>query len=205
MKKSLLSVALLACCLPVQSVLAEAQAPAQAPPASFHKFTQQPVTDAPLWTDQQQAVAEQEAKFLQQIKDSPNDKAAYANLANLYLIHNKTAKAIKAYQDAIIHDGENPKLFAALSIAYLHQSRYAMAKAMADQAVLISPDMAHAKKIQQYIAAKEEAIAQASASDAAMPNAMPNDGTHGSMAGGPHGAASAAPHGSAASPLHGVN
>ena len=203
MKKSFLSIALLACCLPVQSVLAETQA--QAPAAAFHQFTPQAATDAPLWSVKEPGAAKLEAKFLQQIKDSPDDKAAYANLANLYLIHNKTAKAIKAYQDAIIHDGENPKLFAALSIAYLHQSKYAMAKAMADQAISISPDMEHAKKIQEYIAAKQEAIAQASASDAAMPNAMPNDGTHGSMAGAPHGAATGSPHGAAASAPHGVN
>ena len=202
MKKSLLSVALLACCLPAQSALA--QPPAQDPAGAFHKFTQQAI-DAPLWSDQQQGAAELEAKYLQQIKQNPDDNAAYANLANLYLLHNKTAKAIPAYQEAIIHDGENPKLFAALSIAYLHQSKFAMAKAMADQAVSISPDMAQAKKIQEYIAAKEEAIAQASASDAAMSNGMPNDGSHGSMGGAPHGAAAGSPHGAAASAPHGVN
>jgi len=196
MNKSLLSIALLACSLPVQTVLAETQAPADA----FHQFTQQ-APDGPLWSDQQQGAADLEAKFLQQIQQNPDDKAAYANLANLYLIHNKTAKAVPAYQDAIIHDGENPKLFAALSIAYLHQSKYAMAKAMADQAVLISPDMAQAKKIQEYIAAKEEAIAQASASTAA----MPSDGAHGSMNGAPHGAAGGSPYGSAAGSPHSVN
>ena len=192
MKKTVLSTVLLALVLPVQSVLAEA------PAASPHQWEQQ-AADAPLWSEQEKAGADLEAKYLKQIKDNPDDKAAYANLANLYLLHNKTAKAIPAYQEAIIHDGENPKLFAALSIAYLHQSKFSMAKAMANQAILISPDMEQAKKIQQYIEAKEEVIAQASAPAVA----MPSDDIHGSMGGAPHGPASGSPHGSAVGSPHG--
>ena len=193
MKKTLVSAAVLVCCLPVQSVLAEA------PAAAMHSL-QQPTADAPLWSDQQKGAAEQEAVYLKQIQDNPDDKAAYALLANLYLIHNKTAKAIPAYQEAIIHDGENPKLFAALSIAYLHQSKFSMAKAMAGQAIQISPDMEGAKKIQQYIDAKEEAIAQASAADAA----MPDDGVHRPATAAPYGSAAGSPHGPAAGSPHGA-
>jgi len=191
--KKIVSIAALACCLSIQSVMAEA--PVVAP----HPVAQQ-AADAPLWSEQQQGAAELEAKYLEQIQANPDDKVAYANLANLYLIHNKSAKAISAYQEAIIHDSENPKLFAALSIAYLHQSKYSMAKAMADQAIKISPDMEQARKIQRYIDAKEQAIAQASASDAD----MPDDGVHRPAAALPYGSAAGAPHGSVASSPHGT-
>jgi len=119
-------------------------------------------TTQPFWSAKQKKAAEYENKMLQAIKDAPENKNNYANLANLYLSNNKTLEAIGAYQDAINHDPENPKLFAALSIAYLHQSKYSMAKAMAEQAIKLDPEMKHAMKIKEYILAKEEVISQAS-------------------------------------------
>ncbi len=80
----------------------------------------------------------------------------------MYLTNNKNAKAIDAYQDAITHDPENPKLFAAISIAYLHQAKHDMAKAMADHALKLDPKMTEVKKINEYIIAKQEAIEIAS-------------------------------------------
>ncbi len=127
----------------------------------------------PFWSEEQQQAAAYEAKLLEEIKNNPDGKNAYRALANLYLANNKTRKAIGAYQEAINHDSTNAKLFAGLSIAYLHQSKYSMAKAMADQAIKLDPNMKHAMKIKEYIIAKEEVIAQASkVSD------MPEDSTH---------------------------
>lgn len=163
MQRKVLSVALLLCGLPLQGALAGASA------SGVHPY-EQSAADAPLWTAQQKGLAEEEAKYLKQIKEDPDNPEAYALLANLYLLQNKAAKAVPAYQDAIMHDAENPKLFASLSIAYLHQARYSMAKAMADQAVLLAPDMEQARKIQQYIVAKQAVIAQASAQNGAIPN-----------------------------------
>ncbi|MFK5987051.1 MAG: hypothetical protein QM479_16710 [Pseudomonadota bacterium] len=119
-------------------------------------------TAQPFWSEKQKKSAEYEAKMLKAINDEPENKKNYANLANMYLANNKTLKAIGAYQDAINHDPDNPKLFAALSIAYLHQSKYSMAKVMAEQAIKLDPEMKHAKKIKEYILAKEEVIAQTS-------------------------------------------
>lgn len=118
--------------------------------------------DQPFWSDQQKKQAELESIYLKAISEYPDNKKNYAYLAGLYLTNNKTAKAIDAYQDAITHDPENPKLFAAISIAYLHQSRFDMAKAMADQALLLDPEMKQVEKINEYIIAKQEAIAAAS-------------------------------------------
>jgi cytochrome c-type biogenesis protein CcmH/NrfG len=127
----------------------------------------------PFWSAQQNKQAAFEAKMLKGIKENPEEKSNYVNLANLYLANNKTKKAIGAYQEAINHDNSNAKLFAGLSIAYLHQSKYSMAKAMAEQAVELDPEMKHAKKIKEYIIAKEEIIAQAS-----QKKTMPTDSTH---------------------------
>jgi len=119
-------------------------------------------TEAPFWSEKQKKAAEYENKMLKAIEDEPENKENYANLANLYLANNKTIKAINAYQEAINHDSANPKLFAALSIAYLHQSKYSMAKAMAEQAIKLDPEMKHAIKIKEYILAKEDVLSQAS-------------------------------------------
>ena len=118
--------------------------------------------NVPFWTANQTKQAELEAKYKKQIADNPEEKKAYAFLAGLYLTNNKTSKAIDAYQDAISHDAENPKLFAAISIAYLHHSKYDMAKAMADQALLLDPKLKQVGKISEYIVAKQDAIKAAS-------------------------------------------
>jgi tetratricopeptide (TPR) repeat protein len=127
----------------------------------------------PFWSAQQNKQADYEAKMLKGIKDNPQEKSNYANLANLYLANNKTRKAIKAYQEAIKHDSGNAKLFAGISIAYLHQSKYSMAKAMAEQAMELDPEMKHAKKIKEYIVAKEDVMSKTS-----QPQTMPKDSTH---------------------------
>lgn len=104
------------------------------------------------------------------IKENPNNKLAYQRLASIYLLNNKARDAIPAYQDAIIHDPENPKLFASMSIAYLHLGQYSMAKAMANQAVALDPKMENAKKIITYADKKVEMLEQAAkANQAKMP------------------------------------
>jgi len=118
--------------------------------------------DQPFWSKDQVKQAELEKKYQGEIAKNPNNKKTYAYLAGLYLTNNKTTKAIDAYQDAITHDSENPKLFAALSIAYLHHAKYDMAKAMADEALRLDPKLSGVKKINEYVVAKKEAIEVAS-------------------------------------------
>jgi len=114
--------------------------------------------DQPFWSKDQVKQSELEKKYKAEIAKNPDDKKLYAYLAGLYLTNNKTSKAIDAYQDAITHDSENPKLFTALSIAYLHHSKYDMASAMASEALRLNPELSGAKKINEYVTAKKEAI-----------------------------------------------
>ena len=158
----------------IASILMATTSHAEIPATVKHHLKTIDGSTPSLWSGREYQAREKEVKLLKAIKTNPENKANYKNLANLYLLNNKSAKAISAYQDAINRDSGNPKLFAAISIAYLHQSKFAMAKAMADQAVLLDPSMKQAAKIQQYIKAKEEVIAKAS-----QKSAMPIDSTHG--------------------------
>lgn len=115
----------------------------------------------PFWTAEQSRQAELEKNYKNAIAMNLGDKKAYAYLAGLYLTNNKTSKAIDAYQEAITHDAENPKLFAALSIAYLHHAKYDMASAMASEALRLDPGLSGVKKINEYVVAKKEAIESA--------------------------------------------
>lgn len=112
-----------------------------------------------LWAENKLDLAE--AAFQKAIKQDPKSVQAHARLAGLLLMQNKTAKAIPLYQAAISLDSENPKLFAALSIAYLHQAKFSMAKAMADEALRINPKMNQIKKINEYIDMKQKVLAEA--------------------------------------------
>ncbi len=118
--------------------------------------------NAPFWSKEQAKQAELEKKYKKDIADNPDNKKNYAYLAGLYISNNKNLKAIEAYQDAITHDAENPKLFAALSIAYLHNGKYSMAQSMATEALRIDPKLKGVEKINEYVIAKQEAIEAAS-------------------------------------------
>ena len=119
-----------------------------------------------------------ETEFRKAVKGYPESALAYTRLAGFLLSQNKTSEAIPIYQEAIILDPENPKLFAALSIAYLHQQKFNMAKVMVDQALKLNPDMKQAKKLDEYIAIKERVIAKASTSKSTTNRPDPNDGIH---------------------------
>ena len=128
-------------------------------------------TNLQHWTQDQTKQAALEKEYKANILANPENKKTYAYLAGLYLSNNMSSKAINAYQEAIMHDPTNPKLFAAISIAYLHMAKYGMAKAMADQALKLDPKMTGVKKINEYVAAKQEAIESASKVDSSKVNA----------------------------------
>ena len=138
-----------------------------------------------LWAEKKMDLAE--AKFRKAVELSPESAKANTRLAGFLLTQNKTEEAISVYQKAIMLDSRNPKLFAALSLAYLHQSKFDMAKVMADQAMALDPEMKQVKKLNAYIEARQEIIEQASkvptekVNAGVMPsNAMhkPNDAVH---------------------------
>lgn len=138
-----------------------------------------------LWSKSKFDLAE--AEFKKALSENSESVKANTYYAGFLLTQNKTLEAIDVYKKAIMLDAKNPKTFAALSIAYLHQSKYQMAKAMADEALRLDPSMGSVKKINEYIDAKEEIIEQASKIPAVADGTeKPNDATHG---GGLHGSA----------------
>ena len=119
------------------------------------------------WFWSQKAFDKAEAEFREAIEQHPESSHGYARLAGLLLTRNQVGEAIPLYQEAIMRDPKNPKLFAALSIAYLHQSRYSMAKSMAEEAIRLAPDMAQARKLNEYIDAKTAVVERTRSTDTA--------------------------------------
>ena len=116
-----------------------------------------------LWAARKLDLAEQ--KFRQAIEKTPDSSKAYSRLASLLLTENRTAEAIPLYQEAITRDPTNPKLFTALSVAYLHQAQYSMAKSMAEEALRLSPNMSQARKLEEYIQAKGQSLSAPDVAD----------------------------------------
>lgn len=129
-----------------------------------------------LWSENKLDLAE--AEFKKAVEEYPGSAQAHATLAGFLLLQNKTVEAIPAYQQAIILDPENAKLFAGLSIAYLHQSKFNQAKAMADEALRLNPEMKQAEKLNEYIDAKLEVMELAAKVPADQPGAEPDDAMH---------------------------
>ncbi len=94
------------------------------------------------------------------IENASNNKASVVSLASLYLQNNKNSKAIETYQQAILLDPTDAKLFAAISIAYLHNKHYKMAKAMIEQALILDPNLKQATKLISYIDKKQAKLAE---------------------------------------------
>ena len=113
-----------------------------------------------LWSKGQFKLAESE--FKQALQEDSNSPDANSHYAGFLLTQNKTKEAIDIYKKAILLDATNPKLFAALSIAYLHQSKYEMATTMANEALRLDPKLTSVNKINEYIYAKKEVIKKAS-------------------------------------------
>ncbi len=170
----MIKAAMIAASLISTSVYAEAPATMK----NYMNKAEIPNASASVWNVNELQAQKREQELFKAIEANPNKKENYANLGHLYLLNNKSVQAIGAYQDAINYDSDNPKLFAALSIAYLHQSKFSMAKAMADQAVTLDPSMKHAMKIKEYIQAKEDVIAQTSRSSYVPPM---DDSLHGNI------------------------
>jgi len=111
------------------------------------------------WSEQNMEQAEKH--FRKAIQINPDSSQAHAVLAGLLQTMNRGREAIDEYQTAITLDPENPRLYVALSISYLHQQRYGMAQAVANEALRLDPEMANAKKLVEYIGAKEEVLKSA--------------------------------------------
>ena len=60
-----------------------------------------------------------------------------------------------------MRDPGNARLFLGIAVAYLHQQAYGMAKAMVEQALKLDPNLANAKKLGEYVDAKQQLVAKA--------------------------------------------
>lgn len=118
-----------------------------------------------------------ESQLRKTAMESPNSVNAKVRLAGFLMSQNRTGESIPFFQEAITLTPNNPKLFASLSVAYLHQSEYGMAKAMADEALRLSPEMAQAKKLNEYIKAKQNVI-EIAEKTSVKETIAPNDNLH---------------------------
>lgn len=118
-----------------------------------------------------------ESELRKTADDNPDSVNAKIRLAGFLMSQNRTGESIPFFQEAITLTPDNPKLFASISVAYLHQAKYGMAKAMADEALRLSPDMAQAKKLNKYIEAKQNVIEMAEQTPVSE-TMTPNDNLH---------------------------
>ncbi len=118
-----------------------------------------------------------ESQLRKTAMESPESVNAKVRLAGFLMSQNRTGESIPLFQEAITLTPDNPKLFASLSVAYLHQSEYGMAKVMADEALRLSPEMAQAKKLNEYIEAKQNVI-EIAEKTSVKETIAPNDNLH---------------------------
>ncbi len=104
-----------------------------------------------------------ESAYRQAIPLERDSARAHARLASFYLLRDRPREAVAEYQEAILRDPEDARLFVAIAVAYLHQRSYSMAQAMVQRALELDPGLANARKLQQYVEAKRRASAGASA------------------------------------------
>ena len=104
----------------------------------------------------------------------------HARLAGLLLSQHRNDEARVEYQNAIMNDPEDPNLFLALAIVYLHEKSYSNAQAMVDVALELAPDKENAIKLQQYVAIKMNSLEETAGGGSDAPLAIPQDAIHGS-------------------------
>jgi len=125
-----------------------------------------------------------ESSFREAIRLDPGAALPHARLAGLLLSQQRNAEARTAYQHAIMNDPEDPALFLALAIVYLHEKSYQQAQAMVDVALELAPGLEDALKLQQYVAAKMSMPGEAEDTGSDAPVAVPRDPVHGAISGG---------------------
>ena len=108
-----------------------------------------------------------ESAYRKAIEAEGDSARAHARLASFYLLRDRPREAIGEYQAAILRDPENARLFVALAVAYLHERSYAKAHAMLQRALELDPNLANARKLEQYMEAKRQASAGGSSPGAA--------------------------------------
>jgi len=122
-----------------------------------------------------------EATFREAIELYPEAALPHARLAGLMLSQHRNEEARTEYQHAIMNDPQDPNLFLALAIAYLHEKSYSNAQAMVDIALELEPDRENALKLQQYVATRLGGLDATAGDDADAPFVLPQDALHGGI------------------------
>ena len=118
-----------------------------------------------LWAQSKQDEAEK--VFLSAIDKDPEDASVRRYLGSFYLSQKENGKAVDQFKEGVMIEPENANFFVGLAIAYLHQSSYNAAHAMAGRALTLDPELKQAKKLQEYISVKQEVLQRASDLDVA--------------------------------------
>lgn len=129
-------------------------------------------TEGKLW--------EAESTFREAIKSDPDAALPHARLAGLLLSQHRNEEARVEYQNAIMNDPEDPSLFLALAIVYLHEKSYSNARAMVDMALELEPDRENALKLQHYVTSRMDQLEATVGEGSGLPVAIPQDAIHGS-------------------------
>lgn len=102
-----------------------------------------------------------EMRLKQAIAADPEVADGYRHLALFYLSRQRAGEAVEQFQEAIIRDPEDARLFVGIAIAYLHQQSYGMAQAMVSRALELNPKLANARKLSEYVDAKQRLVSEA--------------------------------------------
>lgn len=104
---------------------------------------------------------EAEQTYKRAVTVNPDSPIAHARLAAFYLSQRRARDAIPQYQEAITLKPRDPRLFVGIAIAYLHQQSYGMAQAMVDRALELDPSLNNARKLGEYVRARQQLVAKA--------------------------------------------
>jgi len=132
-----------------------------------------------LWSEGK--LEQAESTFREAIKLDSDAALPHARLAGLLLSQHRNDEARAEYQSAIMNDPEDPGLFLALAIVYLHEKSYSNAQAMVDVALELAPEQENALSLQQYMASKMARLEETATADSGTPVAIPQDAIHGSI------------------------
>jgi tetratricopeptide (TPR) repeat protein len=129
-----------------------------------------------LWSEGQ--LEQAESTFREAIELDSGAALPHARLAGLLLSQNRNDEARTEYQNAIINDPEDPQLFLALAIVYLHEKSYSNAQTMVDAALELDPELENALKLQSYMTSKTAMLEDAAATNPNASVAVPQDTIH---------------------------
>lgn len=100
-------------------------------------------TDALLELSYEQTIAgklDDALSTLQQaVSKDPTSSLAHSRLGGIRVLRQEHSESIKDFQQAIMLDQNNSSAFVGMAVAYLHTSRYSMARAALDEAAKIDP------------------------------------------------------------------